>query len=144
MNIEGLAGSVESTSPIVTDITIRLRFAGVEEGLASHTVRLEQLYGDFSGEYDATHFPPVQVVVQGKAPWTLDEDSVTPPMMAEHAEDGKLVFDQGDVEHFDETGEYLEFTVSGDPKADFNPAPGLEIVGLLGAVAAAVLLARRR
>lgn len=144
VNVEGLAGDVESTNPIVTDITIRVGFLGVDDSLDSHTVRLEQLYGDFSGEYDATHFPPVTVIVTGKEPWTLDTDSVEPEEMAARAEDGKLVFDQDDVQSFDEVGEYLQFTVAGDPDADFNPAPGVEIVGLLGAVGAAVFLARRK
>jgi hypothetical protein len=144
VNVEGLAGDVESTNPIVTDVTIRVGFLGVDDSLDSHTVRLEQLYGDFSGEYDATHFPPVTVIVSGKDPWTLDTDSIEPAEMAARAEDGKLVFDQDDVQHFDEVGEYLQFTVAGDPDADFNPSPGLEVVGLLGAVAAAAFLARRK
>lgn len=146
VNVEGLTGDVDSTNPIVTDVTLRVGFDAIDTTKGSHTIRLEQLYGDFAGEYDATHFPPVNVIVTGKAPWQIVLDSVQPEEMADHAQDGALRFTQEDVRHFDEMGEYLQFTVAGDPEADFseNNSPGVEVLGLLGAVAAAIFLARKK
>lgn len=137
LDVSGLEGPIDSTDPITTDIDVLLRFDSVDDSAGRHSVRFENVYGDFTG-FDASNAPPAQVIVSAYKSWAIDEKSIVPSELRERLDDDKITLGNADMAFFDQAGEALAFDMTGDPDVKVNekskrsPAitPGLLLAGL--------------
>ena len=143
LDVKGAEGSIESGAAIKTDVKVKLLFDSVDHGATSHTIRFENLYGDFSG-HDVSDAPPVRVEVSAYKSWTIQKDTIAPAEFQDRLAGDTLVFEKADMAYFDEEGEGLEFTIKGDPadlikdEKDTPAAPLVVLLGILGMLGVAL------
>lgn len=146
LKIKGAQGAVTSTDPIQTDVKVKVSFDTVDQARTTHTLRFENLYGDFSG-YDTSKAPPMEVQVRGYKSWDIVPSSIEPTEFQERLQDDTLTLTQDDVVHFDQEGKGLVFVIEGDPSVkiddDTKGSPSVGGALVLAAVGALFVALRR-
>jgi hypothetical protein len=146
VDIHGAEGSIASTDPITADISFLLRFETVDTSLATHTLRLENIWGDLG--FGDESVPEKEIRIQGYRSWEIQPETIQPAVAQERFEAGVLVFTPEDVELFQAADQALVFEIQGDPShrmlGDTQESPAIAPLMMLVLALGAIVGLRRR
>jgi hypothetical protein len=142
LEVTGAEGAVTSNAPIRASLTILLYFESVQQGVAAHTVRFENIWGDVG--FEADDAPAIEIHLSGYGSWTVDRSTVSPATLRDRMDGDTFVFTNDDLRYFSQEGSGVEFVVRGDPDDRIlseSPVGAVFLIALLGMLGLAL---RRR